>query len=90
MGNKRNLKRAINSICTDLFAECVAACLYSDKSNEESLNALLASVIGIHDNYVRRISHPEPGLKPRLYYKDLINNFNKEISEVVDQINAMQ
>ena len=31
-------------------------------------------------------AHQEPGMKPGLFYKDLIGNFNKQVSEVIDQI----
>ena len=36
MANKRKLKRTINYVCGDLFAECVAASLYSGKQEAES------------------------------------------------------
>lgn len=50
------------------------------------MNALLASILVIHNDYVRRVSHQEPGLSPKLFYKDLVNNFNKQVSEIVDQV----
>ena len=33
--NKRDLKRSINYICSDLFAECVAASLYGGSPNKQ-------------------------------------------------------
>ena len=89
MSNKRDLKKSINYICSDLFAECVAASLYNGKPSEESVNELLMSIMMIQNNFVRRVSHPEPGLSPNLYFKDLIGNFNKQVSEIVDQIAAL-
>ncbi len=86
MTNKRVLKKTINYICSNLFAECVAASLYGGKPNEENVNALLSSILHVHSNYVRRISHPEPGIPPKQYYKDLTENFNKDVSEIIDQI----
>ena len=62
MSNKRDLKKTINYICSDLFAECVAASLYDGKPNEDNVNALLSSILMIQNDYVRRISHPEPGM----------------------------
>jgi len=50
------------------------------------VNALLASILVIHNDYVRRVSHQEPGLAPKLFYKDLVNSFNKQVSEIVDQV----
>lgn len=86
MANKRNLKRNINYVCSELFSEAVAASMHSSKATEEDVNALLASILVIHNDYVRRVSHQEPGLSPKLFYKDLVNNFNKQVSEIVDQV----
>lgn len=86
MANKRNLKHQINYVCSELFAECVAMSMYNQKVSDEDTKALLASILCIHNDFIRRVSHPEPGMKPRLFYKDLISNFNKQVSETVDQI----
>ena len=86
MANKRNLKRNINYVCSEHISEAVAASMYSSKATEEDVNALLASILVIHNDYVRRVSHQEPGLAPKLFYKDLVNSFNKQVSEIVDQV----
>lgn len=89
MSNKRDLKKAIEGICTELFTECACAILYSDDEKRENGEALLASIVATYSNYVCRISHPEPGMAPKAYFKDLITNFNKEVTEYIDQISAM-
>ncbi len=86
MANKRNLKRTINYICSDLFAEAVAASLYGEKPNKDNIDALLTSILIIHSDFISRISHPEPGMNTKLYYKTLIEDFNKQVSEIIDQI----
>jgi hypothetical protein len=60
--------------------------LYSGKPEKENVDALLTSILTIHSNYIQRISHPEPGVPAKKYYRDLIDNFNKEVNEVVDHI----
>ena len=89
MSNKRDLKKTINYICSELFAECVAASLYNGKPEEDNVNALLSSILMIQNDYVSRISHPEPGMETQHYFKDLSNNFNKQASEIIDQIAAL-
>ena len=89
MNNKRDLKKCINYICSDLFAECVAASLYTGKPSEENVNALLSSILKIQDDYVRRISHPEPGMAPKDYYKKLIETFNEHVMEIIDHISNL-
>lgn len=86
MANKRELKRSINYICSDLFAETVAVSLYDKKASKENLEALLASILIIHDDFIRRVSYPEPGLAPKAYYKAIIEDFNKQVSEIIDHI----
>ena len=83
--NKRELKRKINNICGDLFAECVATSL-SGKPDIEDVNALLSSILIIHNEYIRRVSHPEPGIPASKYYKDLKESFYQQIDEIIDHI----
>ena len=86
MANKRNLKRTINYICSDLFAEAVAASLYGEKPNKDNIDALLSSILILHNDFLSRVSHPEPGMDKKVYYKAIIEDFNKQASEIIDQI----
>lgn len=86
MANKRNLKKNINFICGELFAECVAMSLYDKKKNKEDINAILDSIIITNNDYVCRISHPEPGMEPKSYFKRLRNDFDIRICEIIDNI----
>ena len=87
MANKRSLKRSITLISEELFAECVAASLYGH--NPESAEALIFSIIKMQDHFIRRISHPEPGIPARVYYKDLREKFAAQVGEIIDQINTL-
>lgn len=87
--NKRDLKRVINYICSDLFAECVAASLYSGTPNQENVDTLLSCILKIHNDYIRRVSHPEPGLPPKQYFRNLTESFNKQVGEIIDHISNL-
>ncbi len=86
MANKRSIKRGINYICSELFAECVALSLYNARSAKEDVDSLLKSILRTHSDYIKRVSHPEPGMKAKVYYKILIENFNKDVNDLADQI----
>lgn len=88
MANKRKLKKRINLICEALFAECVAVSLYGPSPNKENLNAHAFSIVKLQDNAIRRVSHPEPGVKAKKYFKDLREQFSAQVSDILDQINA--
>ncbi len=89
MANKRDLKKEINYICSELFAESVATALYSNNSDEANLNTLLKSLMRTHSDYIMRVSHPEPGMKAKEYYKKLIHSFNNDVNDYVDQISNL-
>ena len=87
MANKRSLKHAINGISEELFAECIAAALYGSGSQKENSDALLFTILKMQRNFISRISHPEPGITAKAYFKDLREKFTAQVGEVVDQIN---
>ena len=90
MANKRDLKRSLNYSCSQLFAECVASYLCTDKAEHDTVDATLTSILRVHSDFVRRVSHPEPGMKPKAYYKRLIEDFNQTAGELIDQIAALE
>lgn len=89
MANKRDLKRSIHYITSALFAECVAASLYNGNPKQEDVDGILSAIVMVNDDYINRISHLEPGVQPKVYYKNLISNFNKQVDEIVDQISNL-
>ena len=87
MANKRTLKKAINLICEDLFADGIAVALYGPRPKSE-VEDLLYSIVKLQNNYITRVSHPEPGMSAKAYYKDLREKFSAQVSEVLDQLNS--
>lgn len=89
MANKRQLKRTINYITSELFAEAMAATIYSDKVNKEEADNLLASIILMRGDFIARVSHPEPEMAPKKYFKVLVKDFNNAMSETIDNISNL-
>ena len=88
MNNKRELKKAINHACAQLFNECRAAMLY-EKVNPDDARDVMLSIIIINKDFLNRVSHPEPGMKPSVYYNTMIADFLKQTDEIIDQINNL-
>ena len=84
MANKRSLKRTINLICEELFAESIAVSLYGNNDNSE---AIIYSILKMQSDFICRISHPEPGMPAKKYYQKLREDFVAQASDIVDQIN---
>lgn len=86
MTNRKDLKKFINYVCGDLFAECVATSLYDNNIDENSVNAILKSILQTRKEFIRRISHLEPGMSANKYYRILATNFEVRVSEIIDNI----
>lgn len=89
MAKKRELKQTINYICSELFAEAVATSLYGASASKASAEELLSTILVTRNDFVKRISHPQPGMAPKAYYKALIDDFNHRVSDIIDQIGSL-
>ena len=63
MASKRDLKRTINYITSELFAETVAASLYNGNPSQEDVDGILSSIVMVNNDFIKRVSHPEPSLR---------------------------
>lgn len=88
MANKRTLKKSIHLICEELFAEGVATALYGPQAGKTNSDETLYAILKMQDHYIRRVSHPEPGIPAKAYYRDLWEKFQQEANECIDRINA--
>jgi hypothetical protein len=41
----------------------------------------------LQSDYISRISHPEPGMPAKAYYKKLKEDFIAQAGDIIDQIN---
>ena len=87
MAKKRVLKQDINNVFDALISECIAMSLYGNKPNKENFESLLTTLLKAQDDFISRVSHPEPGMEPKKYFKSVIQDFDKYVSEAIDQIN---
>lgn len=89
MASKRDLKKRVNYICGELLAECVACSLYGAKKDSNEAKAIMQSIIGIHRDYICRISHIEPGMNAKDFFKNYSTTFNEQVEEAIDQISNL-
>lgn len=89
MANRRTIKRDINAICRNLMAECLALSLYDSKAGAENIAVLFVTIFKMKREFIRRVSHVEPGIKAKVYFKDFHEKFNNQVCDIIDQMNNM-
>ncbi len=88
MANRRDLKKNINYICSELFAECVAMMHYNLNVKQEDVDNIMTRILWTQDEFISRISHTEPG-NVKGFYKKLRADFNAQVEEIVNSISQL-
>ena len=58
--------------------------IYIYMAEYDLIKAIISSILGVYANSISRVSHPQQGMKPKLYFKDLKDKFEQEICEIID------
>ena len=85
MANRRQLKKSVNYIVGELFAECLMNSLYIPGTDKAKADALMGDILTVQDDFISRVSHTEPG-NVKQYYKKFREDFNKKTDEIIEQI----
>ena len=85
MANRRLLKKNINYITGELFADCLAHKCFVSGNDPQQCDAILTRILQLQDEYISRISHTEPG-NTREFYKKLQNDFNSQVQDILQQL----
>ena len=85
--NKRKLKKGVNYLCAELFAECIALNQY-EKVNEEAVSNVMESILMMQADIISRISHIEPG-NTKNFFKKLHEDLANRTTDIVDDIQAL-
>ena len=87
MASRRELKKNVNYIAGELFAECLMSSM-ADKANKEKADEILTRILVMQDEFLSRISHTEPGNVSE-FYKKFRSDFNAKVNEIVDAITKL-
>lgn len=89
MAKRKDLKSIVSDTCADLVAEVVAISTYEGQANHANVINIISSILKMRNDYVKRISHPEPGMEAKVYFNKITEDFVAEVSEIADQISNL-
>ena len=93
MANKRNLKKELNFITSELYSECLFIKFYEKDIDPEKADALLNKIVNTQKDFSSRINHTDGKDNPKLvkkYYDSLIADLDKTIGEIIDEIEQLR
>ena len=88
MSKRRILKKNINYICSELFAECVALTIYKKDIKQDDVDNVMARILFMQDEFIKRVNHTQPGAaKP--FYRKLYKDLNAQVDDIVASIGQL-
>lgn len=85
---RREIKKDINSLCGDLFAECVALLQYKKDANKNDVENVMLTILQMQNDMINRLSHVEPG-STRLFFRKMREDLLARTEDIVEQIKAL-
>lgn len=84
---RRELKKSINNLCGELFAECIALNYY-ESVDKDALANIMESILMMQADIVSRISHVQPGAS-KVFFQKLREDLISRTEEIIDDIQAL-
>ena len=84
---RRELKKSINNLCGELFAECIALNYYENVDKDRVAN-VMESILMMQADIVSRISRVQPGAG-KTFFKKLREDLVTRTEEIIDDIQAL-
>ncbi len=89
MASRRNLKKSINYIVGELFAECLINGLYVPDTDKQKADELMTEILNMQDEFISRISHTGAG-NVKGFYKKLRTDFDAKTNEIIDAMGKLK
>ena len=84
---RRELKKCVNNLCGELFAECIALSYY-EKVDKDAVSNVMESILMMQADIISRISHVEPGAAKK-FFKKLNDDLITRTDAIIDDIQAL-
>ncbi len=84
MANKKQLKKSVKHITTSLLTDCMVLS-YCNDTNKEELEQIITEILALHNDYVARLSHVEPG-QVKQFFRQFKTTFTEKVNALNERI----
>lgn len=85
MAKKRQLKKAINLMSTDLLIELLGAEQAATGATKQDVENIAQSILAMRNDFIKRLSHIDK-TQVRKFFAQMEDDLNASTNEIVDQI----
>ena len=88
MSSRRALKKKVNAIAGELFAECIVNS-HVPGIDQEKVYKIMAVILNMTDDFIKRINHTEPG-NTKEFYKKFYVDFDAKVQDIANEITQLK
>ncbi len=88
MAKRRDLKKNVNYVAGELFAECAVHRMLFPNIDKQQIDNLMTEILKMQDEFIKRISYTEPG-NVKGFYKKFHTDFSNKVNEIIEGIEKL-
>lgn len=86
MASRKNLKKTVNFIVSELFTQCLVLKAVKG-ADDEKVKEVLVDILDLQNEFLSRANHTEPG-NVKGFYRKYYDDFNAQVDAIYDKLNA--
>ncbi len=90
MANKRNLKKDINYLTSEILSECYAHLYLYPEKNEDKIMDIISKAVNSRNDFIAKINNPKLEDKSaKKYFNGLIEEIITNSNNLIDEIQKL-
>jgi len=89
MASRRNLKKTINFVSTELITDIYFRCLMSRTLEDQKIDSLVVEIMAVNREFILRVNRPDGKDNPKLvkaYFHKLFSDWQTAMEKVIKEI----
>jgi hypothetical protein len=89
MASRRNLKKTINFVSSELITDIYFRCLMSRTLEDQKIDSLVVEIMAVNREFILRVNRPDGKDNPKLvkaYFHKLFSDWQVAMEKIIKQI----
>jgi hypothetical protein len=92
MASRRNLKKTIKFVSSELITDIYFRCLMSKKIDDQKVDSMVIEIMALNREFVLRVNRPDGKDNPKLvkvYFQKLFSDWQKVMDKLIKEIEIL-
>jgi hypothetical protein len=92
MASRRNLKKTIKFVSSELITDIYFRCLMSKKIDDQKVDSMVIEIMALNREFVLRVNRPDGKENPKLvkvYFRKLFSDWQTAMDKLIKEIETL-